>query len=111
MGDATSSDISTVLIPEKRPEENTVIRPNRKKARIQRFQSDNVGNGTAGPSHESIHECLTLPQKNKKQSRRNKKQSREVEKVEDSNELCGSCSVIYKQLRIKCQKIYKQLRI
>ena len=54
MGDATSSDISTVLIPEKTPEENSVIRPNRQKVRIQHSQSDNVGNGTAGPSHESI---------------------------------------------------------
>ena len=66
MGDATSSDISTVLIPEKSTEENAVIRPNRKKVRIQRSQCDNVGNGTAGPSHESIPECLTLLQKNKK---------------------------------------------
>ena len=66
MGDATSSDISTVLIPEKSPEENSVIRPNRRKVRIQRSQSDNFGNGTAGTSHESIPEYLTLPQKNKK---------------------------------------------
>ena len=63
MGVATSSDISTVLIPEKSPEENSVIRPNLKKLRIQRSQSDNVGNGTAGPSHESIPECLTLSHK------------------------------------------------
>ena len=65
IGDATSSDISTDQIPEKSPEENSVIRPNRKKVRIQRPQSDNVGNGTAGPSHESFPECLTLPQENK----------------------------------------------
>ena len=70
MVDPTSSDISTVPVPEKSPEENSVIRPNRKKVRIQRSQSDNVENGTAGPSHESIPECLTLPQKNKKQSRK-----------------------------------------
>ena len=81
MGDATSSDISTVLIPEKSPEENSVIRPNRKKIRIQRFQSDNVGNGTAGPSHESFTECLTLPQKNKKQWRGKKT-------IEGSGESC-----------------------
>ena len=98
MGDATSSDISTVLIPEKSPGENSVIRSNWNKVRIQRSQSDNVGNGTAGSSRESIPECLTLPQKNKKQSRRNKKQSREVEKVEDSNELCGSCSGSFKDV-------------
>ena len=63
MGDATASDISIVLIPKKSPEEHSVVRSNRKKVRIQRFQSDNVGNGTAGPSHESISECLILPQK------------------------------------------------
>ena len=34
MGDATSSDISRDPIPEKSPEENFVIRPNRKKVRI-----------------------------------------------------------------------------
>ena len=48
-GDATSSDISTVLITEKGLEENSVIRPNRKKVQIQRSQNDNVGNGTVGP--------------------------------------------------------------
>ena len=72
MGDATSSDISTDPIPEKSPEENFVIRPNRKKVRIQRSQSDNVENGTAGPSYEFIPECLTLFKKIKKQSRRKK---------------------------------------
>ena len=98
MGDATSSDISTDPIPEESSEENSVIRPNRKKVRIQRSQSDYVENGTAGPSHESIPEYVTLLQKNKKPSRRNKKQSREVEKVEDSNELCGSCSGSFKDV-------------
>ena len=82
MGDATSNDISTVLIPEKSPEENSVIRRNRKKVRIQRSQSDNVINGTAGPPHESIPQCLTLLQKNKKQSRKNKKT------IEESGESC-----------------------
>ena len=66
MGYATSSDMSTDPIPEKSPEGNSVIRSKRKKVRIQRSQSDNVGNGMAGPSHESIPECLTQPQKNKK---------------------------------------------
>ena len=47
IGDATSSDISTVPILEKSPEENSVSRPNRKKVQIQRPQSDDVGNGTA----------------------------------------------------------------
>ena len=89
-------DISTDPIPEKSPEENSVIRPNRKKVRIQRSQNDNVENGTARPSHEFILECLTVPQKNKKQSRRNKKRSNEVEKVVDNNELCGSCSGSFK---------------
>ena len=81
MGDTSSSDVSTVLIPEKSPEENSVIRPNRKKVRIQRSQSDNVENGTAGPSQESIPECLTLLQKNKKQSRKNKKNRGEWRKL------------------------------
>ena len=73
MGGATSSDVSTDPIPEKSPEENSVIRPNRNKVRIQRSQSYNVENVTAGPSHESILECLTLPQKNKKNNRGKKK--------------------------------------
>ena len=94
----TSSDISTDPIPEESTEENSVIRPNRKKVRIQRPQSDNVENGMAGPPHESIPQCLTLLQKNKKQSRKNKTQSRKVEKVVDNNELCGSCSGSFKDV-------------
>ena len=90
MGD-TSSDISTDPIPEESPGENSVIRPNRKKVRIQRSQSDNVENGTAGTPHESIPQCLTLLQKNKKQSRK-------VEKVVDNNELRGSCSGSFKDV-------------
>ena len=99
MGDAISSDISTVPITQKSPEENSVIRPNRKKVRIQRSQSDNVGKGTAGPSHECIPECLTLPQKNKNNRGKTKnnlgktKQSREAEKVVDS-----SCSGSFKDV-------------
>ena len=81
MGDATSSDISTDPFPEKSPEENSFIRPNRKKVRIQRSQSDNVEMGRQGPLMSPFLNVSHYPRKTK--NNRGKKKA-----IEESGESC-----------------------
>ena len=94
MGNATSSDISTVAIAEKSPEENPVIRPNRKKVRIQRPQSDDEETRRQGLLMSPFLNVSHYPRKTKKLSRKTKHNRGEWRKLKTAM----SCVVLVQEV-------------